>query len=196
MWWWAHKLLRASQQTGPLVLPVATVMGHLSRPPLPGLSTSMAGWGWARHAAPSPSSPPAHTMPHGPPAGTGCLIWYPLTNDPKEMFKNPSHNSPRAALMFEGAAFPVAGNGGGSGNQKAREAGEAPGVSGGEASPLALKSLSHGLAFQKPWQGLHPIDQGCCTHLPSLDCCLSTQACSSLSPSLTVSHPSDPLPPK
>ena len=104
MWWWAHKLLRASQQTGPLVLPVATVMGHLSWLPLPGLSTSMAGWGWARHAAPSPSSPPAHTMPHGPPAGTGCLIWYPLTNDPKEMFKSRSHNSPRAALMFEGAA--------------------------------------------------------------------------------------------
>ena len=72
---------------------------------------------------------------------------------------------------------------------------------GGDSSDLLyLKNFLQGPALWEPWKGLYPMDLASYTtslFLP--DSYLSGQACShlgtSLTPYLTDSHPSEPMPP-
>ena len=65
---------------------------------------------------------------------------------------------------------------------------------------LRPEKASQGLAFQGPWQGLHPVNLESYTHfsLPA-GFLTSSQACpglgTSVTPSLSISHPSEPVPP-
>lgn len=90
--------------SGRLVIPgasVATVVGHLSQsPPARGSPPRWMAGGWAPTAVHPQSSPATHTMPRGPLAGTRHLYGIANSSDPKEIFKNGSHNGPRAGMMF------------------------------------------------------------------------------------------------